>query len=447
MWMEAYWQPSGNLPMKNKKCMLFTLQFFHIQKHMKHSSLLFFAMTLLATGCNRDEVRLKLINPLDAQLSDASLTIRRSTIEGWIQVPPERLPLLTDTDGSPLPCQVDDLDGDDHWDELFVLTDLEPAQEKAVRLIFVKPGAYPSFEFRTNLRMGANRPGYPELDRAERLEGITYHNHSRTGEVYQMEGPAWENDRVGFRNYLDQRNGMDIFGKLTARMVLDSVGIAGRQSYHEPDAWGMDVLKVGTSLGAGSIAYQFRDSLYRVGDNGSGNYRSVIEGPLRSLMELDFSGWMVLEHAMDIMHRIDIEAGTRFYTGRIRCPGSGVEMDPVTGIVNMKSDSLHVLELNEGVTGFLTHAPQSEDTTMLAMALLVPSAIVKEFGETGNSGDGITETYYVVMDPGGNEEAEYRFYALWEKEDPRWSSLQEVTAFLKLEADRWTDPVRIEKTK
>ena len=39
-----------------------------------------------------------------------------------------------------------------------------------------------------------------------------------------MEGSAWENDLVGFRNYMDQRNGMDIFGKTTPDMVLDQCG-------------------------------------------------------------------------------------------------------------------------------------------------------------------------------------------------------------------------------
>ena len=128
-----------------------------------------------------------------------------------------------------------------------------------------------------------NRSTYNELiTLADRLEGITYHNHARTGEVYQMEGPAWETDLVGFRNYLDQRNGMDIFGKLTGEMVLDSVGVAGRQSYHDPDDWGMDVLKVGTSLGAGSIGYMYSDSIYRVGDSGSGTYELLMEGSQRS---------------------------------------------------------------------------------------------------------------------------------------------------------------------
>ena len=121
---------------------------------------------------------------------------------------------------------------------------------------------------------------------------------------YRPEGPAWENDRVGFRNYLDQRDSMDIFGKLTGQMVLDNLGIAERQSYHEPDTRGMDVLKVGTSLGAGSIAYLFGDSLCRFGDSGSGAYRAILEGPLRILLELSFTSWRVSDMAVDVVDRI-----------------------------------------------------------------------------------------------------------------------------------------------
>ena len=50
----------------------------------------------------------------------------------------------------------------------------------------------------------------------------------------------------------------------------------------------MDVLKVGTSLGAGAIAYMYNDSIYRVGDNGSGTYERIFEGPQRSRFNLNY---------------------------------------------------------------------------------------------------------------------------------------------------------------
>jgi hypothetical protein len=37
-------------------------------------------------------------------------------------------------------------------------------------------------------------------------------------------------------------------------MVLDEVGADTSKNYHQQADWGMDVLKVGASLGAGSLA-------------------------------------------------------------------------------------------------------------------------------------------------------------------------------------------------
>jgi len=412
---------------------------------MIRTSMILSLLALLAGSCQQsEEVRLIISNPLDDQRNDAIILLTRSAIENWIPVMDGRVPILADTGGEPIPSQLDDVDGDGSWDELFSLIDMGPMEQVTVVLSLIPPEQFPAFETRTNLRMGANEPGYPELNEAKRLEGITYPNHGRTGEVYQMEGPAWENDRVGFRNYLDQRNGMDIFGKLTPLMVLDSVGIATRQSYHEPDAWGMDVLKVGTSLGAGSIGYLYNDSIYRVGDTGSGSYTPVFEGPLRSRFNLTFDPWMAGNRQVSVLQQIEIVAGRHCYQSLVTLMDSGGGFDLVTGIVNMLSDTLYTLDLDPQYTGLLTHDIQSEDTTLLGMALIVPKMDLISVGETRKSGEGVTETYYAVLNAPDREPVPYRFYALWEREDPRWASLDEILAFLEEEAARWTQSLMIE---
>jgi len=75
-----------------------------------------------------------------------------------------------------------------------------------------------------------------------------YTDHS---EYIRYEGPGIESDLVGYRVYLDWRNGFDIFGKKTSAMVLQDVGLDGYDSYHEMSDWGADILKVGLSLGIG----------------------------------------------------------------------------------------------------------------------------------------------------------------------------------------------------
>lgn len=410
---------------------------------MQINNFLYLLIGVTALSCSSaPQVTLQVTNPMQQERSDAIILLSRGEISRWLDIPLGQLPVLTDLQGEYIPSQADDVDGDGHWDELFGLTNLEGSGQQKIVVKFISTDSYPEFPVRTNLHLGDARNNYSKLTQADRLEGVSYHNYSgRTSAAYQMEGPAWENDRVGFRNYLDQRNGMDIFGKMTSRMVLDSVGIVNENSYHEPADWGMDVLKVGTSLGAGGIGYMYKDSIYRVGDNGSGTFEVVFQGPQRSRFKLTYSNWMVEDLSLNVTHQIEIIAGRHYYQGLVTYSGSEVPLALVPGIVNMKSNTLHETKLNDQYSALFTLDHQSEDGSLLAMALLVPNVYLRSTGETPNEGEGIIQTYYAVLDVSPGEPVPYRFYALWEKEDPRWSSLEEIQNYLITEANRWTQSV------
>jgi hypothetical protein len=434
--MEGSWPPSANLPTRNEPT----------TDDMKNQIFFYFIFAALTVSCgSKNDILLELSNPMDQPRADAAILLTRNEIANWIGIPDGKLPLLLNENEIPIPCQLDDVDGDGQWDELFALTDLPASGQMTAILRLVSAAEFPVFQTRTNLRLGdASKPGYPELASAQRLEGVSYDNYDhRTDSAFQMEGVAWENDRIGFRNYMDQRNGIDIFGKLTVEMVLDSVGVAGRPSYHEPAAWGMDILKVGTSLGAGAIGYLYDDSIYRVGDNGSGSYQVLFEGPLRSRFLLTYSNWMVDGSPLEVSQQVEITAGRHYYQSWVTCRGTLTKVQLVPGIVNMKSDSLHILSLNDHYTALLTLDNQAEDSSMLAMALVVPSGEMRKVGETMDTGEGITQTYYAVLETTEGQPVPYRFYALWEMEDPAWASLDQVARFLESEAERGTQSLII----
>lgn len=398
---------------------------------------------ILAISCSSaPEVRLQVTNPMNQMRSDAIILLSRGEISRWLDIPGDLLPVLTDLQGDYIPSQADDLDGDGQWDELFALNTMESKASQTIVIKFVLPEEYPVFTDRTNLHLGDAANNYQKLSSAQRLAGVSYHNYSGITEAaFQMEGVAWENDRVGFRNYMDQRNGMDIFGKTTTAMVMDGVGKKGEPSYHEPGEWGMDVLKVGTSLGAGAIAYMYKDSLYRVGDNGSGSYDLVFSGPLRSRFNLSYSDWSMEDHNLNVVHQIDIIGGRRCYQSNVIYEGMEASMALVPGIVNMKSTDLHTRKLNDQYTALITFDHQSEDGSLLAMALVLANPYLKAQGETRNEGEGIIHTYYAMLDASPGEPIPYRFYALWEHEDARWNSIEAITDYLKTEAERWTQSI------
>ena len=144
---------------------------------------------------------------------------------------------------------------------------------------------------------------------------------------------------------------------------------------------------------------------------------------------------------MNVSHQIQIVAGRPCYGNLVTYTGSEESLALVPGIVNMLSDSLYVLELNDQFTALLTHDYQSEDGSLLAMALIVPSTYLLSIGKTGDEGAGITQTYYASLDANPGESQLYRFYAFWEKQDPLWASMKEIESYLETEAERLSQSI------
>ena len=151
---------------------------------MKLKNLSIAVITLLLASCNtNNEILIEVINLSDQQRNDATILLNRGEISNMTELPEGMVPFLQSRKGENLPCQVDDVNGDGKWDELYAPIDMEPNKQKTVILDFINPADYPVFKTRTNLRLGdATAPGYPELYLADRLEGISYENHSVTKE-------------------------------------------------------------------------------------------------------------------------------------------------------------------------------------------------------------------------------------------------------------------------
>jgi len=126
-----------------------------------HSISLIFIALLVSCNSNRD-ILLQVSNPLDQSREDATILLSREEISNWMEIPEDKAPMLLDVNGDAIPSQVDDVDMDGEWDELFALINLPPNGQQKVTLRFMSPDDSPEFEARTNLRLGdASKPGYP----------------------------------------------------------------------------------------------------------------------------------------------------------------------------------------------------------------------------------------------------------------------------------------------
>jgi hypothetical protein len=384
----------------------------HIAMQVRSIFILAFITALMA-GCKTPQSGFEVTNKVDEPVQDKAIVLTYEDVNQYLPGDiGSNYIVVVDADGNHMPSQCDDLDKDGNWDELAFFVDLAKGETKKLYFNSVPKSEVPDYPKRTNVRFGYKDEPYVEVTDEARLKST---DSPTISEVFQMEGPAWENDKVGFRNYYDARNGIDIYGKRTEEMVLDSAGIRG-QNYHEMDDWGMDILKVGNSLGAGAIGIRLNDKVTRVGECEKGTYEFVTEGPVRAILKLNYFGVPVENRTYDITHRIAIYAGDLFYRSEVYVEGLQGDEELVTGIVNMNQKN--AFEMQEGDFNILaSHGSQAYLGENLGMAVLVPGGSFVETWKAPEEGEGIVETHMVAIGLSAGQPARYYFLSGWEYQD------------------------------
>jgi hypothetical protein len=404
---------------------------------MKYSVLIFTIIAFVISSCGEKQAQITVTNNSDTDLTAKSIVAERPDIEiKYGAMPDGAMAWLKDESGKQILAQLDDLDGDMKWDELYAQIDLKAGESKSFYIVFDEPSAFSNVEYRTNIRFADINDASKEFAEAERLKSNTTEISQK---YFQFEGPGWENDVVGFRNYFDARNGVDIFGKRTSEMVLDQCGLADGPTYHELQPWGMDVLKVGTSLGAGAIAIQTESGLHRVGPKSKGTFTLVKEGPLRSIIDLDFEGMKVDDKTVNIKHRISIEAGKPYYNSKVYIEGAP-NAQLVTGIVNLDSDEYFTESVN-GMSTFYTYDDQAYEGEKLGLAVIVPQNSV-DVVMAPEEGDGIIQTFYAAFDS-SKQPVKYYFMAGWEKQDKVYATQKGFEQRLSAEIEQLTAKIDV----
>lgn len=344
-----------------------------------------------------------------------------------------KLPALKNKNGDWITCQVDDLNKDGEWDELAFVYSLKASESDTLFINWVLPQTYPAFTPRTNVRFGKMiSPGNITILETD-IHG-KYNLSRGEGYPYQTDGPAWENDKAGFRHYFDGRNVRDVFGKRTPLMVMDTVGIQADgtpgDTYHQLHWWGRDIMSGAASLGLGGIALNTKDSLIRLGitinettDNiDSTRYILVTKGPVRSIFQLDFYGWDISKgKKINVHETMTIWAGKYGYENVIQTSPLPNGSKLVTGIVNNFNDQPYVFEKAGKYRMMSTHDKQTYDKVWyLGMSLLIDEKNFVNTFEAPKNGNGITTTWCANLKP--DKEGKYRFncYAAWELSDPRF---------------------------
>jgi len=409
----------------------------------------------LSLNLSAQEAAIQFKNQLPVARKNELIELDRAFIEKKIGKLPKGETIEITGTPQMLTLQFDDLNLDGQWDKVVFLLSFKPAETIRLKMklsgdfsISGPPVAHvrhrrklPDNSFAAALDVDSIPPGQPNTDFTKlKLP------------PFLTEGPAWENDKVGFRIYMDQRNTKDIWGKTTADMMMDTVGVNPEVIYHHLAPWGMDILAVGKSLGAGSLAMHVpvtgkADTLVRLGGKNMGKvvYRKIADGPVRAVFQMEYPEWNVLGDGKltSLTEQVSIWGGQYFYESRITLKNAPKGANIVTGIVNLKSNNSFQIS-NKNARMLYTFDQQSENNDYLGMAVLLNQKDLVSFGKTPNANSEVLNTYTVSMKtPGLKQATIFRFYSCWEHSDPIFATASGFKQYLVDESKTYNSPVVI----
>ena len=250
---------------------------------------------------------------------------------------------LVTLSGKEVPCQLDDLNQDDTFDELCFLADLGKKEQKEYTITLMdegEPRIYPARTYAEMVLANTKDKTLKKHQQNNYIEQLTARGDAAyTYNVQHHHGVDFESELNGIRIYFDARQTLDLYGKFHKQLELKET------QFYTPDdlkakGYGDDVLWVGQTFGLGAFRGWDGQKPTLVEPVRTRTQRVVSYGPLRAIVEIVDRGWkadaskspitMTLRYTQYAGHRdTDVDvffnkdvSDYRFSTGIINVKGS-----------------------------------------------------------------------------------------------------------------------------
>jgi hypothetical protein len=250
---------------------------------------------------------------------------------------------LVTVNGQEIPCQLDDLNQDEIFDELCFLADLGKKEKKTYTITLKnegEPRPYPARVYAEMVLSNTKDKNLKKHQQNNYIESLTARGDAAyTYNIQHHHGVDFESELNGIRIYFDARQTLDLYGKFKKQLELKDT------QFYTPDelktqGYGDDVLWVGQTFGLGAFRGWDGQQPTLVEPVRSRTQRVISYGPLRAIVEVVDRGWkadaqrepvnMTLRYTQYAGHRdTDVDVffnkdvtDYRFSTGIINVKGS-----------------------------------------------------------------------------------------------------------------------------
>lgn len=246
-------------------------------------------------------------------------------------------------DGKEIPSQLDDLDHDCENDELCFLADLGKKETKVYTVQLYSDGtqaAYPAKTF-AELVVPSKNKKLAKNKQDIYLRSISF--DKKTKDVFHYvhsHGLCFESDLVALRVYFDNRQTIDLYGKVNKGLVIQDTQFYPSEEQLAAGS-GDDCLWVGNTYGLGALRGWNGVKSLLLDDVKYQEQRVVSEGPLRAIVEVVDNGWTPAPglKPVNATIRYTIYAGHRDFDVDVTFGKDASNYQFATGLINVKGST------------------------------------------------------------------------------------------------------------
>ena len=224
------------------------------------------------------------------------MNIARADVPVVINLAPygEVLSALVTLNGQEIPCQLDDLNQDETFDELCFLANLDKKEKQLYTVTLLdqgEPRTYPARVFAEMVLSNTKDKKLKKNQQNNYIESLTARGDAAyTYNIQHHHGVDFESELNGIRIYFDKRQTLDLYGKFKKQLELKET-----QFYTDEDqkklGYGDDVLWVGQTFGLGAFRGWDGQQPTLVEPVKTRTQRIISYGPLRTIVEVIDKGW------------------------------------------------------------------------------------------------------------------------------------------------------------
>ena len=254
---------------------------------MKQAIALFLLSMMTTTVSASRTITVSVSNPMNIARADVPIIIQLAPYG-------EVRSALVTLNGQEMPCQLDDLDKDDTFDELCFLANLDKKEKQQYTVTLFdegEPRPYPARVYAEMVLSNTKDKTLKKNQQNNYIESLTARGDAAyTYNVQHHHGVDFESELNGIRIYFDARQTLDLYGKFKKQLELRETQFY-TDDEQKKQGYGDDVLWVGQTFGLGAFRGWDGHQPTHVEPVATRTQRIISYGPLRTIVEVIDRGW------------------------------------------------------------------------------------------------------------------------------------------------------------